>query len=403
MEPKIVITGMGIQTSNANNVAEFEQSLRNGVTGQKPVYKSRFNTEESVYRNNKACVIPEERYVKLKAEDPTILTKISVETIQEAIDQAGLQITEENHKDIGLCLATSVGGSYPFMDFLKTKINEGVEQTKDELLLYTTPTIGGNIMKEFGIKGPLSVISIACASGTNSIGRAFDLVRKGKTKVMIAGGVDIFTELTYSGFNALQAISRTTCMSFDEERDGLILGDGSAFVVVETEESAKERGAEIIAAIGGYSTINEAYHATAPHPEGIFAHRAMSEAIDQAGINIGDVDYINAHGTGTKANDAMEMKAIGAFIKGKPTYVSSTKSMLGHCLGAAGSVEFIAGALAVQKDFIPPSINVSNEITIDSSLELVKEKSINHTVNHCVSNSFGFAGNMSSIVISKSK
>ena len=302
--------------------------------------------------------------------------------IKEAIENAGIQLSNFNPYRIGLSIGTSVGGSYPFMEWVKNKVDC---VPKDyNLLLHNTPNIAFRIAKKLGIQGPISVISTACASGTNSIGKAFDLIKTGRMDIMIAGGVDVFTYLTYSGFNSLGAIASGNCQPFDSNREGLNLGDAAGFVVLESLESASRRGIESDVEIGGYSIVNEAYHPTAPHPEGDFARKAMLNALEEANVSIEEIDYINAHGTATKANDSMEMKAIESLVGKNEVHVSSTKSMIGHSLGAAGSIECIATALGIKNNFIPPSIGVKDEIEHPTNIIIVKDKGLDYNVNVCL-------------------
>ncbi len=397
MATRVVVTGLGVVCSIGRNLEDFEQSLREGRSGLKDIVAERFDLSDEFFRSRQGCTIDPDLYRDLSQKDVTMLVDISSIAIAEALEKADLDIGCVDPRKVGLCLGTSVGGSYPFMEWIRDKV-EGRPPHYD-YLLYNTPHIVGQIANQFSLRGPLSAISTACASGTNSVGRAFDLVQTGRADFMIAGGVDVFTYLTYSGFNSLFAISKQACRPFDKNRDGLNLGDAAAYVVLESYESAKKRNAPIYAEVSGYSIVNEAYHATAPHPEGIYAYQAMKNALAMAGAGPEELDYINAHGTATKANDAMEIKAIEKLVEDRPVYVSSTKSMIGHSLGAAGSVEFVATALGIHKHFIPPSINVTDQIFDKQNIQLVKDKAREHDLKLALSNSFGFSGNMASIAL----
>jgi len=397
MASKVVVTGLGVICSIGNNLDEFEQNLREGKSGLKDISANRFDISDDFFRSRQGCTIDQELYESVFQKDVTVLGELSVRAIDEALHRAQLDLSKIDPRRVGLCLGTSVGGSYPFMEWVKNKIN-GKEQDF-RLLMHSTPNITSRIAAQFGIRGPLSTISTACASGTNSVGRAFDLIRSNRVDCMIAGGVDIFTYLTYSGFNSLFALSKGACQPFDKGRDGLNLGDAAAYVVLESLESAQKRNAPILAEVSGYAIVNEAYHATAPHPDGIFACQAMQNALKMSGATPGQVDYINAHGTATPANDKMELKAIEQLVNGNPVYVSSTKSLIGHSLGAAGSVEFVATTLGIHKHFIPPSINVKESIITTDNIKLVEGKAINYNIDLALSNSFGFSGNMASVAI----
>lgn len=399
MKKRVVITGMGILSSIGDTVEEFTSSLYNGVSGLKPIPAERFSTESRVYRNRNAHVIRQDLFSSLLADDETVLREASVRAIRQAITDAGLDMNTINKRSLGLCLGTSVGSNFPFMRW----VNEFLKDSSAMQTLITTPTIAGAVAKTFGVLGPVSTISTACAAGTNSIGRACDFISNDRAEYMIAGGIDIFTDHSFSGFNSLTAISKSDCKPFDNNRDGMMLGDASAYFIMEEYEHAINRGARIHAEVLGYSTLNEAYHATAPTPDGSMAYRVMNEAIAYSGIQPHEIEYINAHGTATKANDEMEFVAIKRFVKDNPVYISSTKSLTGHTLGAAGSIELMATIVGMQNNFIPPSLNVSSPIEQEDcgNMIFVKDKGLQKEFSTAISNSFGFAGNMASIVVRK--
>lgn len=400
MSNRVVVTGMGVICSIGNNLQEFEDSLRAGRSGLKPIEAERFDASDKYFRIHEGCTVSPELYADVEANDVTLLTEFSVRAIREAIAHSSLDLETVDPRRVALCVGTSVGGSYPFMRWVKDDL-AGKDRDYN-LLRYSTPNITGDIARRIGIKGALSTVSTACASGTNSVGRGFDLIRSGRADYVIAGGVDIFTYLTFSGFNSLFALSKGNCKPFDKFRDGLNLGDAAAYVVLESEASAKARKAKVVAEVSGYAIVNEAYHATAPHPDGIYACQAMENALQMSGETANDVDYINAHGTATKANDKMEIKAISALIGEKDTVrVCSTKALTGHSLGAAGSIEFVATALSVSKNFVPASTSIRESISEDSRLRISGQESEECNVRLALSNSFGFSGNMASIAIRK--
>ncbi|MEM1358531.1 MAG: beta-ketoacyl-[acyl-carrier-protein] synthase family protein [Bacteroidota bacterium] len=400
MSNRVVVTGMGVICSIGNNVEEFEVSLREGRSGLKPIEAGRFDASDAYFRIQQGCTVSPELYAEVNASDVSILTEFSVRAIEEAIEKSGLDLASVDPRRVALCVGTSVGGSYPFMRWVQDDL-AGKERDY-ELLRYSTPNITGDIARRLGIQGPLSTISTACASGTNSVGRGFDLIRSGRADYVIAGGVDIFTYLTFSGFNSLFALSKGNCKPFDKKRDGLNLGDAAAYVILESEACARARSAKVIAEVSGYAIVNEAYHATAPHPEGIYARQAMENALRMSGETPAGVDYINTHGTATKANDKMEIKAIESLIgEEESVHICSTKSLTGHSLGAAGSVEFVATALSVAKDFIPASTGVAESIVEHDRLHLSGTQAEERKVRLALSNSFGFSGNMASIAVRK--
>jgi 3-oxoacyl-[acyl-carrier-protein] synthase II len=394
-----LISGLGVICSVANNIEQLEASLKSGRSGYKAVEKGRFDLSDRVFRSKSGCIIDQQLYDELLSTDKSLLYEISLRAIRQAMEDAN--ITPGRYADstrVALCVGTSIGGGHAFMEWMR-KI-QGADYDYD-LLNHNHSNIANKLAKVLGIKGMVSVIDTACASGGNAIGRAYDLIKNDRADIVIAGGVDIFTYLTYCGFNSVFAISPDECKPFDEQRKGLNLGDAAAFVVIENEKSTK-RDKEIYAEVGGYAILNEAYHATAPHPDGIFALEAMRKALNVARLNVNQIDYINAHGTSTKANDMMEIKAIGELVGDHNVYVSSSKSMLGHCLGAAGSVEALITALAIKKGFIPPSINLENQIAGKQNIHLVKQATA-YQINAALSNSFAFAGNMASILLKQYK
>jgi 3-oxoacyl-[acyl-carrier-protein] synthase II len=400
---RVVVTGIGISCSTGSNKNEFKESLYQGKNGLKTISPDRFNTESQVYANKKACVIEQSLYEELLQKDETILSEISIRVVQEAVQDASLDLAKINKRRVGLCMATTIGGSYPFMNFTRKRI-AGTIQPEDYELIFksSTPNISGSVLRHFGFQGPTSTISTACAAGTNSIGRAFDMISSNRIDVCVSGGVDVFSELSFAGFNCLQSLSKSICQPFDKKRDGLTLGDASAFVIVESLSHAQKRGARIYCEIKGYSANNEAYHPTSPNPDGSTACLTMQQALNQAGMDASEITYINAHGTATGANDGMEINGIRKLMGANKVYMSSTKSMTGHTLGAAGSIELIATTLGMYYGFIPPSCNITTSLVEEEdNLMIVKNKAIDYKYNGALSNSFGFAGCMASMAIKR--
>jgi len=394
---------MAICCSTGENLLQFLQSLKQGRSGRCPIPLTRFDTSSLVYRNRSGATLPYEEIEKFARSDDTILTEFAINVIQAALVDAGLDTQKmyTDPTDVGVCIGTTVGAGYSFMKFLKGKLDLPNGDINTVLKPCTTGTIAGSIAKYFKIQGPVSVISTACASGTNSVGRAFDLIRQNRVKRMIAGGVDLFSELTFSGFNSLQALSKDACRPFDEDRDGLMLGDAAAFLIMENIEEANARKARIYGEVCGYAIANEAFHATGPDPQGLRAFASMKGALDRASLKPAEVNYINAHGTGTRANDIMELAAIQLLLgpRMKEVYISSTKSMVGHTLGAAGSVELIATLLGMFYDFIPPTINMRRPIKGFEEVNFVRDHALPGKILIALSNSFGFGGNVASIAV----
>jgi 3-oxoacyl-[acyl-carrier-protein] synthase II len=248
----------------------------------------------------------------------------------------------------------------------------------------------------FDFSAPCQVIANACASGTNAIGHAFGCVRSGRYQRVLAGGYDALSELVFTGFDSLQASTPEKCRPFDQHRTGMVLGEGAAILALENLDLARERGAPVLAEIIGYGISTDNFHITQPDPSGIGPQKAMEQALQSAEISADDVDYINAHGTATVFNDAAEGKAINGLFNGVP--VSSTKSMMGHSLGAAGAIEAVVCLLALQHQFLPPNINFS-ALDDDLDLNIVANESRPAIVRTALSNSFGFGGTNASILM----
>lgn len=398
MSNRVVITGLGCVSSLGNTISEMLIRLKNGINGYERIPCERFLTDHKLYRNNQGFIMDQELYVSSKNDEPSTIYSIACKCINEAIKDASLSPENLEELKTALCMGTSVGASYIMMERIRGQIYFNEENY--EFGKYTTPIMIGKIACKFKINGTVSTISTACASGTNSIGRGFDLIKNGKEDLVICGGVDVFTELTYSGFNSLMAISKNQCKPLTNERDGMSLGDACSILILESYDSAKARGAKIYGEIKGYHTLNEAYHATAPHPDGIYAYRCMKNALAESQMDINEVDYINAHGTGTEKNDQSELKSLELLLKDKKakTYVNSTKGLTGHALGAAGSLEAIICLLSMQNNTIYAN-GKEYKYPNSEKIEFVKENKESVQINAVMSNSFGFGGNMASIVI----
>jgi 3-oxoacyl-[acyl-carrier-protein] synthase II len=250
----------------------------------------------------------------------------------------------------------------------------------------------------FGISAPCQVIANACASGTNAVGHAFECVRSGRYQRVLTGGYDALAEMVFVGFDSLQASTPEKCRPFDRHRSGMVLGEGAAVLALENLDSARERGAPVLAEIIGYGISTDNFHITQPEPSGIGARQAMERALESAHISAADVDYINAHGTATVFNDATEGKAISGLFNG--VAVSSTKSMMGHSLGAAGAIEAVVCLLALQHQFLPANINFTNPDD-DVDFNIVANESRPAAVDIALSNSFGFGGTNASLLMRK--
>lgn len=402
MKNRVVITGVGAISALGNNIDQMLSSLENGKVNFNKVDEVRFSTAHRAFANNRGFNMDQTEYQKSWDKDSSIMKDIAIKCIDEALLRAKLLKSSLATYRVGLCLGTTVGASFPCLQRIKKNILNNEDDF--ELALYSTPKIIGKIAAEFKIRGDVSAISTACASGTNSIGRCFDLIENGRHDMMIAGGIDIYTELTYTGFNSLFAISKTICKPFTNKRDGMSLGDGCAILIIESLDVALERNAPILAEIKGYHILNEAYHPTAPHPQGKYALKCMEGALSYAGLNAQNVDYINAHGTGTSKNDRAELNACEALLVNKKhkTYVGSTKCLTGHTLGAAGSIEAIISTLSIQNKTLYANYDDTG-MPESEKIEFITKNKSTPSVNTVLSNSFGFGGNMASIVLTNYK
>lgn len=395
---RVVVTGMGCINSIAKDIEEFTNALRQGVSGIKPI--TIFDTEN--YRTNLAGQVSEEVYKELfcKADNLRIIN-FCFFACKEAIEMSRINDTVEKEK-FGVSIATSLGCIDAIDDF-HVKKNKGLEADYS-CYLNTCSTLSQKIAEEYKLSGLIYTVSTACAAGTNSIGIAFDAIRYGRADAMICGGVDPVSRISINGFNTLKSLSASGIVkSFSKDRDGLIIGEGAGIVVLEEYEHAINRGATILCEVIGYGLSNDAYHMTTPDPKGGGACRAVLNCLKDAGLELSDVDYINAHGTGTNYNDLMELKAIqkifGDYAKEIP--ITSIKGMVGHMLGAAGSIELISSIITIIEGFIPPTINFLEPIEGFEDYQFSPNKCANNQTKCVISNSFAFAGNTASIAIRK--
>ncbi|EKF55175.1 beta-ketoacyl-acyl carrier protein synthase II [Galbibacter marinus] len=398
---RVVITGIGVLSALGTDTQSHTKGIKEGRSGIKPI--TLFNTEHPIYRNTNACVLDKEVLEKIAKDDKTLQISCGIHSIAEAIQDA--KLSDEEISNAALVIGTSIGASHTFSEFFKQYVlNHEIPDDLLELSSNSAQTITGDIADHFGINGPMCTISTACSASTNAVGRGLDMLRSGKATKIIAGGVDIFTELAFTGFNCLQALSTTNCKPFSQNREGLMLGDSSTFFVLEDLESAKKAGKTIYAEVVSYHFFNEGYHPTSLKSDGSSVYQCMKNVLDKADIHADQIDYVNAHGTATKVNDSSELKGIALLAQERnskePLYVSSTKSMLGHCLGAAGAVELATTIMGMNQGFIPPNINVErNDFLEYPDTIAIPDQAIERPFEYAISNSFAFGGNMSSILI----
>jgi 3-oxoacyl-[acyl-carrier-protein] synthase II len=412
---RVVVTGIGALTPIGNNLHEYWEGLKSGVSGANMI--TYFNTEK--FKTKFACELKNYDYTKYfdrkEANKLDLYSQYALITTAEALTDSGLNLESVDKDRVGVIWASGIGGLETFFLAIKSYVlGDGTPRFSPFFIPKMIGDIAaGAISIKYGFRGPNFGIVSACASSTNAIIDAINYIRWGKADIFITGGSEAcVNEPGIGGFNALQALSTnneefvTASRPFDKTRDGFVLGEGAGSLVVEEYEHAKARGAKILAELVGTGLTADAYHMTAPHPEGLGAKNVMKLALLDAGIRPEDIDYINVHGTATPLGDISEAKAI-VDIFGEHAYklnVSSTKSMTGHLLGAAGAVEAIAAIMAVRHDIVPPTINFKvPDPDIDQNLNLTINKAQSKRVNYAISNTFGFGGHNASVVVKKAE
>lgn len=406
---RVVVTGMGAITPIGLNTEEFLQGIREGKTGFSQI--TQFDTTD--FKNKIAASVSGfegKNYMDAKAaRRMELFCQYAVAAAKEALEQSGLQMEQEDPYRIGCAVGSGIG-SLQAMEREHTRLLERGPGRINPLLvpLMITNMAAGNVSIQFGLKGKSLNVVTACATGTHSIGEAYRTIQMGDADVMVAGGTEsAITPIGIGGFAALTALSTSNdvkrcSIPFDKERSGFVMGEGAGILVLEELDHAKARGAQILAEMVGYGATSDAYHITSPAEDGMGAAIAMKQAVAEAGICPEEVCYINAHGTGTHHNDLFETRAIKIAF-GEHAYqmkVNSTKSMVGHLLGAAGAVEAIACILQMNNEFIHATVGyeVPDE---ELDLDYVKGKSIEKKFNYALTNSLGFGGHNASLLIKK--
>jgi 3-oxoacyl-[acyl-carrier-protein] synthase II len=410
---RVVITGLGAITPLGNNVADYWQGLVNGVSGAAPITLF----DASKFKTRFACEVkdfdPGKYLDRKEARKLDRFSQLAIASSEEAVQDAGLLNAGLDPDRIGVIWGSGIGGLRTFLDevigFAK---GDGTPRFNPFFIPKMIADIAsGHISMRYGFRGPNYTTVSACASSTNALIDAFNYIRLGQADVILAGGSEAaVNEAGIGGFNAMHALSErndspeTASRPFDLDRDGFVLGEGSACIILEEYEHAKARGAKILAEIAGGGMSADAYHLTATHPEGLGAFNVMRNALKDSGLKPEDIDYINVHGTSTPVGDPSEVKAILKLF-GESAYnlnISSTKSMTGHLLGAAGAIESVATILAVVNDLIPPTINhFTDDPAFDPRLNFTFMKPQQRTVRAALCNTFGFGGHNASIVIKK--
>jgi 3-oxoacyl-[acyl-carrier-protein] synthase II len=412
---RVVVTGLGALTPLGNNLHEYWEGLKNGVSGS--VMITRFNTEK--FKTKFACELKgydsKQFFDRKEANKLDLYSQYALVATDEAIKDSGLNLEKVDKERVGVIWASGIGGIETFYTAIKEYVlGDGSPRFSPFFIPKMIGDIAaGSISIKYGFMGPNFATVSACASSTNAIIDAVNYIRWGKADIFVTGGSEAsINEPGIGGFNALQALStnnaefESASRPFDKTRDGFVLGEGAGALIVEEYEHAKARGAKIYAELVGTGLTADAYHLTAPHPEGLGARNVMKLAVADANLKPEDVDYINVHGTATPLGDVSETKAILS-VFGEHAYklnISSTKSMTGHLLGAAGAIEAIAAIMSVVHDIVPPTINFKvPDPDIDQNLNLTLNKAQNRKVNIAISNTFGFGGHNASIVVKKAE
>jgi 3-oxoacyl-[acyl-carrier-protein] synthase II len=410
MSSRVVITGLGAITPIGNTVDEFWNSLCNGQSGVGRITK--FDVSE-LPTQIAACVKdfdPVNYMDKKEAKRMDRYTQFAVAAANMAIKDAELNLDKIDKERFGIVLGTGIGGIETLEEQFGVMMQKGPGRVSPFLVpMMIANMAAGQLSILVGAKGINTTVVTACASGTHAIGEAFNAIRTGAADVVITGGSEApITRIALAGFCSMKALSvrnddpKAACRPFDQERDGFVMGEGAGILILESYRHAVKRGARILAEIVGYGSTADAYHITAPAPDGEGGARAMQLALDMARISPGDISYINAHGTSTPYNDKFETKAIKD-VFGEHAYklaVSSTKSMTGHLLGAAGGVEAIAVVKAIAEQFVPPTINYTFPDP-ECDLDYVPNQGRAWEIEYALSNSFGFGGHNACILVKR--
>ncbi len=401
--PKVVITGLGIITSIGKSVAEFGEGLLAGTCGIGPI--SLFDT--SGFPITRAAQVKncdlKDTLDEREAKRMSRCDLLGLMAAREAMADAGLDPTKVGGSDIGIVLGGGAGGMLSWEKYRRSLWSGKIRTRPSLLFSCACCSLTDLIANRYRLTGPRATVATACSSSSTSIGMAFDLIRARVHEIVITGGSEALSEVTFAGFNALRLMDPADCRPFDKNRKGLSLGEGAAILVLENYESARRRGAAIYAEMLGYATNSDAFHMTSPDPEAMGMSRVMAMALERSGVDANEVDYLNAHGTGTKTNDPLETKAIKRTFGEKCARrlaVSSTKSMVGHCLGAGGAIEATATILALCEQVVPPTVHLE-EPDPECDLDYVPGKSRPLAIRIAMSNSFAFGGNNTSLIFCK--
>ncbi len=410
---RVVVTGLGALTPIGNSLSEYWEGLISGKSGAAPITQF----DASLFKTQFACEVKNwdvnDHFDRKEARKLDKFSQYAMVSVDEAVADSALLDANPDLDRIGVIWGSGIGGLKSFQDECENFFNgDGTPRFNPFFIPKMIADIAaGHISIKYGFRGPNYVTVSACASSTNALIDAFNYIRLGKADVIISGGSEAaVNQVGVGGFNALKALStrndspETASRPFDADRDGFVLGEGAGALILEEYEHAVKRGAKIYAEVIGGGMSGDAYHMTAPHPEGLGAKNTMKYALEDANIDPSEVDYVNVHGTSTPLGDVAEAKAIQE-VFGDHAYnlnISSTKSMTGHLLGAAGAIEAIACVMAVKNDIVPPTINhFTDDPELDNKLNFTFNEAQKRTVNVALSNTFGFGGHNTSVIVKK--
>jgi len=409
MKRRVVVTGLGAITPVGNNVLSFWNALKEGISGiDRITYFDASKFDSQIAGEVKGFNPLDWGLTQKEINRMEKFVQFAICASKEAIGDAGLDLEKEDRTRIGVLIGSGIGSLRIIEEQHKILLEQGPKKITPFLIpLLIVNEASGQVAIKYDLKGPNLCITTACASGGHAIGEAFKIIQRGAAEIMISGGTEsCITPLGVGGFCALKALS--TCNTepkkasrpFDLKRDGFVIAEGAGVVILEELEHALKRNAKIYAELAGYGASCDAYHITAPDPDGYGAYLAMRWALEDACLNIEDIDYINAHGTSTKLNDKVETQAIKLLFKdrAKKIMVSSTKSMTGHLLGAAGGIEFIVCCLVIKDKVVPPTINYEYPDP-ECDLDYVPNNAREFKVKACLSNSLGFGGHNATLVV----
>lgn len=412
MRKQVVVTGLGCISPVGNNVKDTWEALLAGKSGAAPItafdasaHKTKFAAEVKGFDGVALFGTREARKMDR-------FTQFATAATLEALEQSGLKIDESNRDRVGILIGSGIGGIITLIEQYDVMRERGPERVSPFLIpMMISDGAAGNIAIRTGARGPNMALATACASGTNAIGEAAEMIRRGAADAMIAGASEAaITSISMAGMNVMTALStrnddpQRASRPFDKDRDGFVMGEGAGVVILESLEYAQARGATILCEFTGYGTSDDAYHISAPAENGAGAAISMRLALEDAGLGVEDIHYINAHGTSTQLNDKSETAAIKT-VFGEQAYqipISSTKSMTGHLLGASGALEAVVSTMTILNGILPPTINYQTPDPV-CDLDYVPNQPRKVDVNHVMSNSFGFGGHNATLILSRHK